>query len=343
LRHGRTVGHNSDTGERGLKQWGKKVAITAQKRTDKVFKGQIARNTQEVEIVEILELSSKLRLNKQGRGVAAVDVPINNPPVKDGPLMGAAGKNFIFEMTARGSSIRRVIEGTASRYSAAEHFPKQIVDWLEVEFRGAFEAYAGSGAGARRIIQLLTEIKLFNPENGEYEIVRAHPDYRSEGCWYDCVDIDYGGLGAYPARCALFFLWPEMFGGPQATSDNGSLSQGELAALVQPCRRYQTPSQLSRNSLLFSHWTLEHAKTASRGSRGRTREGTREGSVTAIFSCISVASINRRIFAIDPQPGDGGPFFKKSPPSQTSFELIRVEDRQLEWPTRFLSSYQYWE
>ena len=107
LRHGPTVGHNSDTGERGLKQWGKKVAVTAQKRTDKVFKGQVARNTQEVEIMEILELSSKLRLNKQGRGVAAVDVPINTPPVMDGPLMGAAGKNFIFEMTAGGSSIRR--------------------------------------------------------------------------------------------------------------------------------------------------------------------------------------------------------------------------------------------
>jgi hypothetical protein len=67
----------------------------------------VARNTQEVEIMEILELSSKLRLNKQGRGVAAVDVPINTPPVMDGPLMGAAGKNFIFEMTAGGSSIRR--------------------------------------------------------------------------------------------------------------------------------------------------------------------------------------------------------------------------------------------
>jgi hypothetical protein len=38
LRHGPTVGHNSDTGERGLKQWGKKVAVIAQKKTDKVFR-----------------------------------------------------------------------------------------------------------------------------------------------------------------------------------------------------------------------------------------------------------------------------------------------------------------
>jgi hypothetical protein len=331
------VGHNSDTGERGLKQWGKKVAVTAQKRTDKVFKGQVARNTQEVEIMEILELSSKLRLNKQGRGVAAVDVPINKPPVMDGPLMGAAGKNFIFEMTAGGSSIRRVVDGTASRHSAAAYFPKQIVDWMETTFRGAFEAGAGSLAGARLIVQLLTEIKLFNPENGEHEIVRAHPDYRSEGCWYDYVEIDYGDLGAYPARCALFFVWPEMLGAPQPT-DCGlpDLNQGELAALVQPCK-YQNQSQKSRNSLLFSHWTLDHSKGRESIS-GIPREF-----VTARFSCISAASINRRIFAIDPQPGDGGPFFKNIPQSQSSFELIRVEDRQLEWPTRFLSSYQYWE
>ena len=63
LLHGPTVEHNSDTGERGLKQWAKKVALTAQKRGDTTFKEQVAINTINAEILEMLDAScGKLRM-----------------------------------------------------------------------------------------------------------------------------------------------------------------------------------------------------------------------------------------------------------------------------------------
>jgi hypothetical protein len=52
IKFGPSVGHNTDTGERGLKQqWAKKVAKTAQKRGDTTFRGQVAKNIQEFEIL----------------------------------------------------------------------------------------------------------------------------------------------------------------------------------------------------------------------------------------------------------------------------------------------------
>jgi hypothetical protein len=68
-----------------------------------------------------------------------------------------------------------------------------------------------------------------------------------------------------------------------------------------------------------------------------------QGVVTAKFALVAAASINRRIFAIDLHPGDGGPFYRKSAYNNAStFEVVKVEDRQLEWPVRFLTSYLVW-
>jgi hypothetical protein len=110
--------------------------------------------------------------------------------------------------------------------------------------------------------------------------------------------------------------------------------EGELMALIQQSS-YQTRPQQSGNSLLFSNWSLEHS--ASRRSE--------EGRSTAKFTCLAAASINRRIFAVDlcPRPRDGGPFFRNSYPENAStFEIVKVEDRQLDWHTRFLTSYEDW-
>ena len=62
--------------------------------------------------------------------------------------------------------------------------------------------------------------------------------------------------------------------------------------------------------------------------------------VIAKFKCLNARTINRRIFAIDPTPGDGGPFHRLQ---ANKFVVVKVEDRQLEWPSRFLDSYAWWE
>jgi hypothetical protein len=340
LRHGPTAEHNSDQGERGLKHWGKKVAVTAQKRSDTTFKGQVVQNVQELEILGILENSC----NKIHRDGGRLDCSLK-PTAKEqeetmeDTEMGSSGKNFVFHITPTGSAIYRVSDrrtGAVNRQPVTM-FPKQILHWLDNSFRQVLRATPGRPQTLS--VQLVTEIKLFNPESKEFEIVRAHPDFRGDGCWYEYVEIDYGEeIGSFPARCAVFFQWPAGLEtrGVGNFDRLGGVGEGELMALVQQSN-FQTRHQESGNSLLFSNWTLEH-------SPSNTQSGE-EGRSTAKFTCLAAASINRRIFAVDPcpRPRDGGPFFRNSfPHNPTTFEIVKVEDRQLDWPTRFLSSYEDW-
>ncbi len=127
------------------------------------------------------------------------------------------------------------------------------------------------GGPTTLLVQLVTEIRLVNPESNETDIVRAHPDYRDEGCWYDFVEVDYGELGSFPARCVMFFLWPSLLmGGPLGGGPFEGLEdvseEGELVALVQPVK-YQSRAQKMRNSLLFSDWTMEYTKSGN-GQQG---------------------------------------------------------------------------
>jgi hypothetical protein len=104
MRYGPTVEHNSDTGERRLKFWAKLVAVTAQNwRGDNIFKNQVARNTQEVEMLDILETSYLLRQGKmpEHKQEELLDA--------DGPLLICTmGKNFCFSLTEDGSSIHSI-------------------------------------------------------------------------------------------------------------------------------------------------------------------------------------------------------------------------------------------
>jgi hypothetical protein len=343
LRHGPTVEHNSDTGERGLKQWGKKVAATAQKRSDSIFKAQVMKNVQETEILDILQLSCAMRgMRLSGSGgndtITAHNVAERETEAREeAQEMGFTGRNFVFQITPTSSGIYRAVEmgrSTAKR-APVKVFPPQVLHWLEGSFRHVLRTTHGGGP-TTLLVQLVTEIRLVNPESNQTDIVRAHPDYRGEGCWYDFVEVDYGTLGKYPARCVLFFLWPSLLvGGPLGGGPFEGLeevSEGELVALVQPVK-YQSRAQQMRKSLLFSDWTMEYTKSGS----------GQQGTVTAKFAVVAAASINRRIFAIDLNPGDGGPFYRKSAYTNPStFEVVKVEDRQLEWPVRFLTSYQRW-
>jgi hypothetical protein len=340
LRHGPTVEHNSDTGERGLKQWGKKVAATAQKRSDTIFKAQVMRNVQETEILDILQLSCQMRgMRLSGSGgndtITAHDAAEAEKEARDeAQELGFTGRNFVFEITPISSGIYRAVDmgrATAKR-APVKVFPKQVLRWLEGSFRQVLRTSHGGGP-TTLLVQLVTEIRLVNPESNQTDIVRAHPDYRGEGCWYDFVEVDYGALGKYPARCVLFFLLPSLLVGRRPLLGGGpfegleELSEGELVALVQPVK-YQSRAQKMRNSLLFSDWTLEYT----------TNRSGQHGPVTAKFALIAAASINKRIFAIDLHPGDGGPFYRNT----TTFEVVQVEDRQQEWPARFLTSHQGW-
>ena len=241
--------------------------------------------------------------------------------------------NFVFMIDGSRSGIYPVTNRRTGAIAKqpSQMFPKEIVEWFDRVFRNALQEAnearqeRGSTTVTKLTVQLVTQIKLGDPAGtGSPDIVRAHPNFNGVGCWYEYVEIDYGEAGLFPARCAAFFRWPEGLKPSKKNKDDlGGVGSGDLMALVQQSN-YQTKTQEKGNSLLFSNWNMQQNPTRH----------------TAKFRAINAGTINRRIFAFDLTPSDGGPFHKLE---SRVFEIVKVEDRQLEWPTRFLTSYKGWK
>jgi hypothetical protein len=138
------------------------------------------------------------------------------------------------------------------------------------------------------------------------------------------VEVDYGeAVGCYPARCACFFQWPP------GIWPNTEFTAGDIIALVQQSK-FQSEAEKERESLLFSHYTLE------------SRLGRDQDKRFAKLKCVPAAALNNRLFANDPQPSNTGEIFTKCRTEERGvppvFSIVRVKDRKLHWPVAFLKS-----
>jgi hypothetical protein len=348
IRFGPSVGHNTDTGERGLKQWAKRVAKTAQKRGDPTFRGQVAQNIQEMEILQLLAnleeqpgagnrgtACGQAGEDKQAADGVGVGVGVVPEPIE----LTTFGRNFVIVIDETRTDVYPIRgKGSVGRIPATNLFPKEVVSWFDSMFRPLWVGHREPDSHLR--IQLVTEIRLPDPETKKcVHIVRAHPEYMDGGCWYDYVEVDYGDSGLFPARCAAFFEWPKELPLPGNNQGFQEITDSkELLGVFHECK-YQSPAEKEKNSLLFSTWTLEEKRPrAPTAACGQIQDYLPK--VIAKFKCLNARTINRRIFAIDPTPGDGGPFHRLQ---ANKFVVVKVEDRQLEWPSRFLDSYAWWE
>jgi hypothetical protein len=61
-------------------------------------------------------------------------------------------------------------------------------------------------------------------------------------------------------------------------------------------------------------------------------------SKTPILKCVSLESLNGRIYCIDPTPDKGGIFFREKDSNNKygEFDIIKVKDRKTHWPQAFL-------
>jgi hypothetical protein len=160
--------------------------------------------------------------------------------------------------------------------------------------------------------------------NSHQELIRAHPNFRQDGPWYDYVEVNYGPEGCFPARCACFFQWPEVLA-------EAEFKPGDVVALVQQSQ-WQTPAEKAKESQLYSHYTLESLLE---------QRGTRR---VAKLHCVLASSLNSRLFAIDPTPAGDVPNTEVFTKLRTCdrgvpppFSIIRVKDRKAHWPSSFLN------
>jgi hypothetical protein len=187
--YGPPAAHNTDTGERGLKTWAKAPAKTAQKHGDKEFKAQVAKNITEGMTLE--------RLVSAGSLYATVQQPPGDTAQFKSEGISASGRSLVYIHGP--SELAGVFPATppkpGQRDRQVHHqFPTEVKEYL-------YKIFGGS-RGPSLTVQLFTEITLA-AGTPQQELLRAHPDFRKGGPWYDFVEVDYGqDVGLYPARCA---------------------------------------------------------------------------------------------------------------------------------------------
>ena len=304
ITYGPPAGNNSDTGERGLKTWAKRLAITAQKRGDAIFKGQVAKNAVERAILEKIDSSLRHRTTTMRR-----------EDTRQG--LHTRGLTFVYQSWRDGRRGICPVVGTTICSSTHVPYPSCVEQW--------FDKHVILDSNP---IQFSTEI-IIKESDGGRTIVRAHPNFRSEGEWFDYIFICYENPQTqaeeeFPARVACCFKWDSScFNATERWIPDG-LEDGDCVLLVQECE-YQSPAQASCTSLLFDEWTLCGSVDAS---------GTRR---YAKLSCMAAEAIQSRVYAIDPNPMNGGAFWKEvSLDDSGRFDILLVKGRKDEWVENFL-------
>jgi hypothetical protein len=291
LDFGPASGFSTETGERGLKKWAKAPAKTAQKRSDEVFSRQVCMRIHESVLINRIADAHPL------------DKDIIEEEVAANTEVQLRCANFVVELHQT-AIVTRVLS-SGKNHGIQIDFPKVIIAWFAKHFLDP---------GREIRIQLYTEIVLPSGVDGQPgTLLRAHPNYQSDGPWYDYALTTYNeehreDCPTYPCKMACFYKDP---------------STGKTMALVQEVD-FQTPQETSRESQLFNHWTL------------KSKENRRDRTWDSVLEAISVESLSDRIYAIDPKPVGG---FSRN--EADDFNILVAKYAKEQWPTSFLDSPKY--
>ena len=308
LMYGPPAGNNSDTGERGLKTWAKKLAVTAQKRGDSIFKEQVANNSVDKAILD--RINDYVHFSKSLQGCSTVD------DQQDSGTFTARCRTFVYRKGPKIVTGITPVHPNSGAKSSYCPFPVCVENWFD-------ENVVSEEAS----ILLCTEVCIPGQDDDDdnQTLIRAHPNFRAEGAWFDYISIMYedpatGIQHEFPARVACFFRWA----GDSLGATSG-FHDGDWACLVQESE-YQTAEETSNTSLLFDNWRLR-GQTSQDGSRRHAQ-----------LSCLPIETIERRVFAIDPEPMNGGAFWKEIKDEDSGiFRIVVIKGRRDEWVEGFLS------
>ena len=162
--YGPPVSHNSDTGERGLKHWAKKLAATAQSRGDDVFKSQVTQNLIEQEILEDICHAQCL---EDGTPMSK-PIPPSLHLRSSNPI--PSGDNYVFVLQKLSGGhvatwVERKISGSKRVETSQVAFPEILAAWMSRRFSVSIP----ENCQAR--IQLHTELAIFGEERDSREII----------------------------------------------------------------------------------------------------------------------------------------------------------------------------
>jgi hypothetical protein len=292
--------------ERGLKQWAKKPADTAQKRGGGVFEGQVAARIQERAMID--------HALNQMNSDEEEEEPDNDDTIPDWSA-DVSGSRYNIH-------IRRNNEGE-NRGKA--------VDCIRVDSRNRVQSVQGILLPDTILKHFKTIGRIGNVFEYRTEAIiegtryRTHPNYRGEGPWYDFVEVQFDLEGAidynvtvddhsrYPAKLLGFY---------RLISDPGEVDTEFL--VLAHCVQYQTLESEIYNarSHLVRPWLYEVKAGINPPPMYRT-----------IGSVRTDVMVKQHIFGVEEIPG-----FHPRYPTDLDKRLLVLSDMRTEWPNVFMSN-----
>jgi hypothetical protein len=239
----------------------------------------------------------------------------NDPPV--GPAGRADRQHSVTYSYSR--TLPAVVAGLQKSDSSLLTYPDPILKWFLNSFPGWYRNTwhqltfnrAATVAETPKSVTVFTEISL-GGQTDDKTIMRAHPNYRGSGPWFDFAIVNYGIDGLFPVRIAAFFQVVE---------------GGEIMALVQEVMHQNDhKQQKSEQSLLFEHYHMSSELVPGANA-----------TYQAVFKVFGVSTLASPAYCIDTN-ADRGPMFLHNRPKQgkSPFPIVRVSDNRNQWPLAIL-------
>jgi hypothetical protein len=288
--YGRGSSKDTNVTENLLKGWAVRPSKTAQKREDSIFTGQISlRHAEERMIDRILRSNRIQEKNKRMQKHTDFLVDINQ---EDDTTETRSN-----DVIARGLYRLEIKEDGSFQY-----LPKGLPFEIDPEVTLFLIRNHGCEEGVMAVtISLYTEMRLHDGQ-----LVRAHPNYNGDGCWYDTFILD-----GRPAKIVAIFKDPDM--------------EGDLPThiLVQPALK-QTQLEKENSSQLFEQWRWRSKETNEGGLYGPRLQSVQ----------IQEGTINDLVYCIDLCPSRGS----LSRQRKEDFGFVHALDPRTDWSLAFLNS-----
>ena len=183
LEYGPASGFNTNTGERGLKQWAKSPAQTSQKRDDSTFVSQLCQRINEQKLLQSI-VESDHRNNIPKNEVSSAQQVLGGHQLYLYPQEGCA------ELVS------------PSKHNCTHFFPRELSSWFLKHYKNKRDSV---------VINIFTEYRSLRLNSAP--LIQGHWNFNQKGSWYDFVLLKYlidnDTTESFPARVICFYNCPD--------------------------------------------------------------------------------------------------------------------------------------
>ncbi len=311
---GPTSGIDASIGERGLKTWAKAPSSNTQKNSQDIHLEQVSQKIVDNQILR--EMSQTMGINDYLEASKNLKRPSTGTPTEESRLCVPIFRVYVLP-NMDGLGTYRV------NSTLSQHFDQSLI------LHNSILTYLQDN---KAMLNIDNEgIIIYSEMHIGQEIFRAHPDYRSQGSWYDWGYVEYESSSNHSEEVPVKILG---FIYNDADHKNPFV-------LSHPCK-FQSDKEKKDSWGLFEHWTLDHL---SRTGYGHTKGYKNKRKLTwesPSYDLITKDTLLHHCYAVE---GDSNLYDKRYTNGpvedgylsyEEDFSVIVVKDQYEVWPKYFL-------